>query len=230
MKDFFTDCYDEALREVTIKFKIRNLSNIQKPYDDNDYWPRLARGSYFEKLFKEHHYHFLYEIQGLSSQIHYGIANALLLRDKISTVHGDPNVYNHRYTFMLESSIHSIYSYWNRVGLVLNTYLKKPYDIKHTYFRNVVQQLVRDYPALEKNPTYLWIVNVNDALDDLDRNEFAHNNSLIMQNFLPKTSARDNFDALLALPEILLTNNEFIVNDISNLCDLVEKLESITKP
>lgn len=116
MNEFFENL-DLAVRKITDQVEINNLIGIQDVYDDNCYWPRLAKLSFFNKLYVEHRYHFLYEIQGLSSQIHFGIANCILFRDKISTVRGKPNIYNHRYTFMIESTIHCIYSYWNRVGL-----------------------------------------------------------------------------------------------------------------
>ncbi|SDH29281.1 hypothetical protein [Mucilaginibacter gossypii] len=225
MNDYF-DGLDQILEEITDKYEINNLISIQKHLEDS-YWDKLARLSFFTKLFDEHHYHFLYEIQGLSSQIHFGIVNCILFRDKISLDKGRPNVYNHRYTFMIESTIHCIYSYWNRVGLVLNTYLKNPKDIKRTYFANVVPQLLTDYPALEQDKFYQWLCTVKTALDDLERNEFAHNNSLIMQNFLPKNAENGDFKALLAMPDLLLSHNKSIVDEIGNLVELVEKLETL---
>jgi hypothetical protein len=225
MSDYFSQL-DQAIKETTDKYEIINLFSIQKFYEES-YWDRLARLSFFNKLYEEHRYHFLYEIQGLSSQIHFGIASCILFRDKISTETGKPNAYNHRYTFMIESTIHCIYSYWNRVGLVLNTYLKNQKEIKRTYFANVVPQLLTDYPELEQDGLYQWICNVKAALDELDRNEFAHNNSLIMQNFLPKNNERDNFKGLLAMPELLLSHNKFIVDEIYNLVGLIEKLETL---
>lgn len=224
MSDYFSQL-DQAVKETTDKYEIINLFSIQKFYEES-YWDKLARLSFFNKLYEEHRYHFLYEIQGLSSQIHFGIASCILFRDKISTVTGKPNHYNHRYTFMIESTIHCIYSYWNRVGLVFNTYLKNPKDIKRTYFANVVPQLLTDYPELEQDEQYQWICNVKKALDELERNEFAHNNSLIMQNFLPKNNERDDFKGLLEMPELLLSHNRFIVTDIYNLIGLLEKLET----
>jgi len=128
---------------------------------------------------------------------------------------------------MIESSIHSIYSYWNRVGLVLNTYLKKPKVLKNTYFANVVDQLLVDYPILQNNANYNWLLLVKVALNELDRNEFAHNNSLIMQAFLPKNHERDDFKNLLAMPDLLLSHNKSIVDEIFNLVQLVEDLEAI---
>jgi hypothetical protein len=53
----------------------------------------------------------------------------------------------------------------------------------------------------------------------------AHNNSLIMQNFLPKEEGGGNFKELLAMPEILQANNIMIVDQISNLVELLEILE-----
>ncbi|WP_286883082.1 hypothetical protein [Sphingobacterium sp. UBA5980] len=218
---------NQAMLNISDELEITNLVGIQNHYDDNCYWPRLARLSFFNKLYDAYGYHFLYEIQALSSQIHFGIASCFLFRDKISTVSGRPNVYNHRYTFMIESSIHSIYSYWNRVGLVLNTYLKKPKVLKNTYFANVVDQLLVDYPILQNNANYNWLLLVKVALNELDRNEFAHNNSLIMQAFLPKNHERDDFKNLLAMPDLLLSHNKSIVDEIFNLVQLVEDLEAI---
>lgn len=228
MDEYFENL-DLAIRNISDQVEISNLMGIQKIYDDNCYWPRLARLSFFHKLFDGHRYHFLYEIQGLSSQIHFGLANCFLYRDKISTVKGKPNNYNHRYTFMIESTIHCIYAYWNRVGLVLNTYLKKPKQIKNTYFANVVDQLIKDFPILEDNINYQWICQIKGALNDLDRNEFAHNNSLIMQNFLPKNSEGDDFEKLLAMPDLLLSHNKSIVDEIFNLVELLEGLEALSR-
>ena len=224
MDEYFENL-DTALRNISEEIGIINLQGEQSRLDDDWYWPRLARLSFFEKLFQEHRYHFLYEIQALSSQIHFGLAHCFLFRNKISTRRGRPNMYNHRYTFMIESTIHGIYAYWNRVGLVLNTYLKEPKDIKRTYFANVVDQLVKDYPVLNDSGSYKWMLGVKNLLNDLDRNEFAHNNSLIMQNFLPKNADGDDFGKLLAMPELLLEHNKFIVNEILNLVSLIEELE-----
>ena len=225
MNDYYTEL-DKAIGDVTDKYEITNLFSVQKFYQDS-YWDRLARLSFFNKLFDEHRYHFLYEIQGLSSQIHFGIASCFLFRDKISIEIGKPNVYNHRYTFMIESTIHCIYSFWNRVGLVLNTYLKNPKELKRTYFATVVSQLLIDHPVLEQDKFYKWICNVKITLDELERNEFAHNNSLIMQNFLPKNNERKNFKELLSMPDLLLSHNKAIVDEIYNLVELVETLEKL---
>ena len=225
MRDYYTEL-DKAIGDVTDKYEITNLFSVQKFYQDS-YWDRLARLSFFNKLFDEHRYHFLYEIQGLSSQIHFGIASCFLFRDKISIEIGKPNVYNHRYTFMIESTIHCIYSFWNRVGLVLNTYLKNPKELKRTYFATVVSQLLIDHPVLEQDKFYKWICNVKITLDELERNEFAHNNSLIMQNFLPKNNERKNFKELLSMPDLLLSHNKAIVDEIYNLVELVETLEKL---
>src|SRR5690606_32766811 len=113
MQEFYKSL-DDSISIVSEQYNIRNLISIQKYHDDNDYWPRLANFSFFRKLFDNHKYHFLYEIQGLSSQLHFGLANCFLFRDKISKIKGRPNIYNHRYTFMIESTIHTIYAYWNR--------------------------------------------------------------------------------------------------------------------
>ncbi|SDM33761.1 hypothetical protein SAMN05421813_11017 [Daejeonella rubra] len=226
MEEFY-EYLDNSVLEISKQFNISNLIAIQDVYDENDYWTRLANFSFFNKIFDEHRYHFLYEIQGLSCQIHFGLANCFLFRDKISAKQGRPNVYNHRYTFMIESTIHCIYAYWNRVGLVLNTYLKTLKDIKRTYFSGVVQQLRLDYPELLGNPYYLWINDVKTNLDDLNRNEFAHNNSLIMQNFLPESYEGQNQIDLLAFPELLLSHNKYIVEEIDNLVNLIEVLEGI---
>lgn len=223
MDEYFENL-DTTLMNISEKIGIINLQG-QSRLDDDWYWPRLARLSFFEKLFQEHRCHFLYEIQALSSQIHFGMASCFLYRDKISTRRGRPNMYNHRYSFMIESTIHCIYAYWNRVGLVLNTYLKKPKDIKRAYFANVVDQLVKDYLDLNDSGNYQWILGVKKSLNDLDRNELAHNNSLIMQNFLPKNEDNNDFGKLLIMPELLLEHNKFHVNEILNLVSLIEELE-----
>jgi hypothetical protein len=225
MPDFFNN-YDNLLEQITDKHQIHNLIYIRWKLNF-DYWERFAHLSFFEKLFNEHKYHFLYEIQGLSSQIHFGIINCFLFRDMISMVTGRPNQYNHRYTFMIEATIHEIYSYWNRVGLAINTYLKTPNNIKRTYFSQVISQLEKDYPDLANDKNYQWLYNVKKSVEDLQRNEFAHNNSLIMQNFLPKEEGGGNFKELLAMPEILQANNIMIVDQIGNLVELLETLEKL---
>ncbi|WP_207534892.1 hypothetical protein [Desertivirga arenae] len=226
MEDFYIGLNREIQR-VSDEFNIKNLISIQDYYNENDYWPCLANFSFFNKLFDVHHYHFLYEIQGLSSQIHFGLANCFLLRDKISQRRGRPNIFNHRYTFMIESTIHCVYAYWNRVGLVLNTYLIKPKDLKRVYFSGVVHQLLTDYPQLAENEDFVWITNVKNSLEALNRNEFAHNNSLIMQDFLPEYKEDEGQMDLLAFPELLLTHNRYIVDDIFNLVELIGELEQI---
>ena len=228
MEEFYNSL-DDAISTVSERYGIRNLMSIQKFYDEKDYWPRLANSSFFHKLFDTHRYHFLYEIQGLSSQLHFGLANCFLLREKISHKRGRPNIYNHRYTFMIESTIHSIYAYWNRVGLVLNTYLKNPKELKRVYFQAVVDQLVVDYPELLENQYYVWIKDVKEELDKLNRNEFTHNNSLIMQDFLPQYYDGLNSIDLLAFPELLLRHNNYVVEEIYNLVELIKVLETITK-
>ena len=184
---------------------------IDNPYYDDSYWIRLSRLSFFKKIEEENGYHFLHEIQSLSNQIHFGLATCFLLKDSMSSKYDNPNVYNHRYTFMIESIIHGIYAYWNRVALALNTYLKKPKVKIATYFKTVVPQLLIDYPTLEENDNYKWINNANNALEELGRNEFAHNNSLIMQNFLPNTDKEVDFEYLLAMPRLLLSHNKSIL-------------------
>lgn len=220
---------DQAIRKITDDYGINNLNAIERRNGENGYWERFAKLSFFKKLFDEHRYHFLYEIQGLSSQIHFGIVNSILFREKISKVRGRPNLYNHRYTFMIESTIHGIYAYWNRVGLALNTYLKSPLELKRTYFSTVVKQLLMDYPDLRDNGLYQWLSTINDSLNNLERNEFAHNNSLIMQNFLPKASEEMSLDKLMEMPELLLSHNESIVDEVYNLVGLMELLEEKVK-
>src|SRR5690606_12727707 len=129
----------------------------------------------------------------------------------------------------IESTIHSIYAYWNRVGLVLNTYLKNPKELKRVYFPAVVDQLIVDYPELLENQYYVWIREVRVESDKLNRNEFTHNNSLIMQDFLPEYYEGLNSIDLLAFPELLLRHNNHVVEEIYNLVDLIEILETITK-
>lgn len=212
--------------EITKNYRITNLMGLEDRNNNNCYWPRLGKLRFFSKLRNEHGYHFLYEIQTLSNQIHYGIVQCFLLRDKICTLRGHPNIFNHRYTFMLESTIHCIYSYWNRVGLALNTYLKKPKNIKNTYFSSVVNQLLVDYPSLEKNHNYLWITKIKDSLNELNRNEFAHNNSLIMQSFLDFNSHNSPLEDLLQKSDILLSHNRFIVDEVFKLVALLEELDN----
>ncbi|RZK25559.1 MAG: hypothetical protein EOO43_05210 [Flavobacterium sp.] len=223
----FLHHYNRTLDKISLERNLTNLKSQDDVIDNNGYWNRLANIKAIEHNINTYDYHFLYEIQGLSSQIHFGIASCILFRPQISTKTGKPNSYNHRYTFMIESTVHCIYSYWNRVALVLNTYLTKPKDVKRIYFASVVTQLLIDYPELEQHPLYNWLFNIKIALEELDRNEFAHNNSLIMQNFLPRDKNRDDFKELLAMPDLLLSHNKAIVDEIYNLVELLEQLEKI---
>lgn len=159
----YSQDFDQSIREVSKNYELNNLLNIDSKMDGQGYWPRIAALSFFDKLYKQHRYHFLYEIQGLSNQIHFGIASSLLFREKMSMERGRPNGYNHRYAFMVESTIHTIYSYWNRVALVLNTYLKTPLFKERVYFSKIVRQLEVDYPELLENPHFLWSKTVKDG-------------------------------------------------------------------
>lgn len=225
--DKYFEYLEVKIEEITMDYKITNLITLDDRNGENDYWVRLATLSFFKKIREVYNYHFLYEIQSLSNQIHYGLVHCIIFRDKICILRGHPNIFNHRYPFMLESSIHCIYSYWNRVGLVLNTYLKNPKKLQHVYFNNVIDQLKKDYPSLNENENYIWINEVKKSLQDLDRNEFTHNNSLIMQNFLTVKSENTNFKHLLSLPDKLLLHNQFITDDILKLVQLLEDLEKI---
>lgn len=224
MKDFYNSL-DDSISIVSKQYKIRNLISIQKYHDENNYWNRLANFRFFRKLRDDYNYHFLYEIQGLSSQLHFGLAYCFLFRDKRSQIRGVPNVYNHRYTFMIESTIHTIYAYWNRVALVLNTYLKTPKDLKRVYFSAIVDQLSIDFPELSESQYYNWICTVKRDVENLNRNEFTHNNSLIMQDFLQKIYKEEFIIELLAYPELLLSHNNYIVEEINNLVELIAVLD-----
>lgn len=226
MNDFFSNL-DQVARETSAKYEINDLISIYNYCDQNNYWNRLAALSFFNKLHDEHRYHFLYEIQVLSCQLHFGIINCILFRDKISTTVHKPNKYNHRYTFMIESTIHCVYSFWSRVALVINSYLKKPKKKSQIYFSTVVPQLLIDYPALTQDNDYQWITNVKNEVELLKRNEFAHNNSLTMQNFISIRSSEGTFDDLLKMPDLLLAHNKSIVDEIYNLVHLLETLERL---
>lgn len=91
MSDYFFNL-DQVAIEISNQYKISILISIQDFYDNNDYWRRLSKLSFFNKLFEEYGYHFLYEIQGLSCQLHFGIVNCILFRDKISNTVGKPNM------------------------------------------------------------------------------------------------------------------------------------------
>lgn len=214
---------DEIIR-ITNQFNIINIQSLEDLHNPNCYWPRLANLSFFRKLREDFNYHFLYEIQGLSNQIHFGIATSFLFREYISEVPGRPNEYNHRLTFSLESSIHCIYAYWNRVANALNTYLIKPKPLKMIYFDSIVRQLALDYNKIVEHRCYKWIDTVRNEVNKLERNEFAHNNSLIMQQFL---GSRDDLNFIKGLPEILLANNRYIADEIYCLVELFEFLDHL---
>lgn len=218
------EALNKEIKRITDYYKIVNIQSLDNVHDPNGYWQRFANLSFFRKLRDDFNYHFLYEIQGLSNQIHFGIATSYLFRNYISEVLGRPNEYNHRFTYSLESSIHGIYAYWNRVANGLNTYLKNPYPLKKVYFDKVVRQLAIDYPEIETNEYYNWLKMVGIELNNLQRNEFAHNNSLIMQQFF---NSRDNLDFIKDLPDRLLNNNRHIADEIFYLVELFELLDEL---
>lgn len=225
MKDFY-QLLDEESKRIS---KINDLNNLKNIFDSEflnrgNYWERLAKLGFYIKLLDEYNYDFIQEAQVLSNQIHFGIINCILFKDKIGINRGQPTVFNHRYTFMIESTIHCIYSYWNRVGLALNTYLKKPLPLKATYFNSVVPQLKKDYPSLDKNKFYHWLCEIEASLIDFGRNEFAHNNSLTMQIFL--SSDANRFEKVIGISDSLVLHNKLIVNEFNNLISLFEVLEN----
>jgi hypothetical protein len=215
--------------KITEQYDINNLEATEDVYDIYGYWNRFVEFKFHDKLDNENGYDFVNEIQSLSNQIHFGLASCFLLRAKISTKGGFPNQYNHRYTFMIESTIHCVYAYWNRVAHALNTYLKSPKRVKVIYFASVVEQLLNDYPELAENEYYMWLSNVKINVECLKRNEFAHNYSLIMQDFSGLSDIDSEKVYLLALPEVLLSHNIHIVDEIYNLVNLIECVENLNE-
>ena len=218
------EALNKEIKRITNYYKIMNIQSLNNVHDPRGYWQRFANLRFFHKLRYDFNYHFLFEIQGLSNQIHFGIATSYLFREYISEVPGRPNEYNHRFTYSLESSIHGIYAYWNRVANGLNTYLKSPYTLKEVYFDKVVRQLAVDYQQIVANDYYKWLEMVRIEVNKLQRNEFAHNNSLIMQQFL---NNRGNLDFIKGLPDTLLENNRHIADEIFYLVQLFESLDEL---
>ncbi|GGC40818.1 hypothetical protein GCM10011386_36070 [Parapedobacter defluvii] len=124
--------FNAHLSELEKEYDLTDLETEDDKYDDNSYWNKIGQLSVFGHNMNANGYHFLYEIKGLSSQILFGLKASLLFNKLRSNEKGKPNIYNHRYTFLLESTIHGVYAYWNRVALLLNYYLVKKFDKKRS--------------------------------------------------------------------------------------------------
>jgi hypothetical protein len=215
--------FEIALTAIENKFELTDLLTAQG--NNEDYWNRIGNVSAFEKMMDEYGYHFLYEIQGLSSQIHFGLKMCLLFRSLRSNDRMMVNKCNHRYTFLLESTIHNIYAYWNRVGLFLNYYLENKSHKKNIYFGTILEKLKGQYKGIHEFPCFKYLLKINDMVKSLDRNEFTHNNSLIMQDFLPYRYENDRLN-ISDIPDNLIFLNNTIALDIYSFIELIEYLET----
>ncbi|MEI5984901.1 hypothetical protein VJ786_08300 [Sphingobacterium sp. PU5-4] len=218
--------YNKSLSQFEEEYSLTDLLTEDDKYYPNSYWNRIVRLSAFDKNMEENGYHFLYEIQGLSSQIHFGLKNCLFFDSLRSKKIGFPNQYNHRYAFFVESTVHAVYAYWNRVASFINFNFEKPFGKRQIYFnQKLLGKVKSEFNGIEKSSSFKYLLDVYSKLNSLDRNELAHNNSLSMQEFLPYKyeESRLNFDEI---NETLIFLNNAIARDIDVLCELLEYLEN----
>lgn len=219
------ESYNVALFQIEKDYSLTDLQSEDNKYSETSYWNRLANLSVFSKNMEENGYHFLYEIQGLSSQILFGLKNCLFFDTLRSKKIGYPNIYNHRYGFFVESTVHQVYAYWNRVAIFINFYFDKPLKKKQIYFNQAfLDKIKSEFNGIENSNPFKYLLEINSKLNSLDRNELAHNNSLIMQEFLPYRydDTRLNFEEI---NKTLVYLNNTIARDIDILCELFEYLE-----
>ncbi|RZK50095.1 MAG: hypothetical protein EOO99_02600 [Pedobacter sp.] len=224
----WVESYNKSLSQIEEEYSLTELLTQYKEHDPNSYWGRIAKLSAFRKDRDENKYHFLFEIEVLSSQIHFGLKNCLFFDSLKSKKRESPNIYNHRYTFFVESTIHAIYAYWNRVARFINFNFEKPFGKRQIYFnQTLLDKLKSDFNGIEETSPFKYLVNVYSKLSSLDRNEFAHNNSLIMQEYLSNIydESRVDFDEI---NKTLVFLNNKIARDIDVLCELLEYLENST--
>ncbi|MFD2556300.1 hypothetical protein [Sphingobacterium tabacisoli] len=216
--------YNQVLKQLSEQSKLSNLLQLDNKLSDDGYWDRFARLSVIDKYIEGYGYHLLYEIQSLSNQIHFGVLNCLLFRPLVSLDKTDPNIYNHRLTFMMESTIHCIYGYWNRIALLLNLYLEKPLDKKEVYMMKLLDLIRKQFPELKELEEFKWFVDLMEDFLSFNRNEMVHNYSIIMQEFLP-VQGREKIDYDIIIKKLIYHNNA-ISNDVFRLLDLLEYIES----
>jgi len=75
------EALNTEIKRITDYYKIMNIQSFDNVHDQKGYWQRFANLRFFRKLRDDFNYHFLFEIQGLSNQIHFGIATSYLFRD-----------------------------------------------------------------------------------------------------------------------------------------------------
>ena len=126
--------YNNSLSRIEKEYSLTDILTEDNKYDVNSYWERIGNLSAFDRNMEENGYHFLYEIQGLSSQIYYGVKNCLFFDSLRSKKIGFPNQYNHRYAFFVESTVHAVYAYWNRVASFINFSFEKSFGKRQIYF------------------------------------------------------------------------------------------------
>ncbi|WP_312365588.1 hypothetical protein [Sphingobacterium sp.] len=220
--DFF-DQYNDKLYELSQEYGLINLLSIDRHYKDGGYWNRFAKLKAVEQYIDGYNYHLLYEIQSLSNQVHFGILNCLLFRPLISVERIEPNVYNHRLTFMIESTIHGIYAYWNRIALLLNLYLNNPLAKEKVYMSKIFRLIKKEYIEVKNIDGYKWLDNLMADFEFFRRNEMTHNYYILMQEFLPHPhQTKVDYDLLI---QKLVYHNNAISKDVYKLLDLLDYLE-----
>ncbi|MGX1639949.1 hypothetical protein [Sphingobacterium sp. NPDC055431] len=217
--------YNQVLKQLSEQNQLSNLLLLDNKFSTDGYWDRFARLEVVDKYINGYGYHLLYEIQSLSNQIHFGVLNCLLFRPLVSFDKTNPNVYNHRLTFMIESTIHCIYGYWNRIALLLNLYLEYPLDKKDVYMMKLLDLIKKQFSEIKELKEFKWLCNLMNDFLYFNRNEITHNYSIIMQEFLPSPGMeRVDYDVLIGK---LIYHNNAISNDVFKLLDLLEYLEML---
>lgn len=221
----FLDGYNKRLKELSELNRLSNLLQLDNHFTDDGYWNRFARLAATDRYINDYNYHLLYEIQSLSNQIHFGVLNCLLFQPHISLDKLNPSFYNHRLTFMIESTIHGVYGYWNRIALFLNLYLEKPLNKKDVYMRRVLDLIEKEFSEIKELKEFSWLIDLMEDFEFFDRNELTHNYSIIMQEFLPsQDKEKVNYDIII---EKLIYHNNAISNDVFKLLDLLENIEML---
>lgn len=217
--------YNEVLKQLSEQNNLSNLLQLDNKYTDDGYWNRFTRLETVDKYIEGYGYHLLYEIQSLSNQIHFGVLNCLLFRPLVSFDKTDPSIYNHRLTFMMESTIHCIYGYWNRIALLLNLYLEKPLEKKDVYMTKILDLIKKQFAELKEVKEFKWLSDLMQNFLSFNRNEMVHNYSIIMQDFLPSECGQKiDYDVII---QKLAYHNNAISNDIFRLLDLLEYIEML---
>jgi uncharacterized FlgJ-related protein len=112
----------------------------------------------------------------------------------------------------------------------LSTYLAKEISGKDVYFNKVLRLIEEEDTKVTDDANFIWLKKVNIELQSFKRNEFAHNNSLLMQDFIPYFYDNAFQINSVDLPHKLLHHNNCnIVYGIFKLIKFLEYLEEQNK-